>query len=214
MKNLLIPQKTIFEKQRFGNSGDGGYIFAKTPIKNQTIYGFGVDNDITCETELQKYFSGAVNLFDGTCYFNKDLPSNITYNKINITKDNINDILNSNSPMIVKMDIEGHEFECLYHMEEKILQNIEQLIVEFHLNYFNIEYFYNIIFNLNKTHKIFHIHGNNCCGLLNGIPAVIELSFINKKLCNLEENDNNFYPNSKLDFKNLDDRDELFFKWW
>jgi len=214
MKNLLIPQKIIFEKQRFGNNHDGDYVFAKTPIKNQKIYGFGVDNDISCEIDLQKYFSGTVDLFDGTCEFNSNLPLGFTYNKLNITKENINSILNLTSPIILKMDIEGYEFECLSSIEENVLQNIEQLIVEFHLHNFNIDYFYNIVFNLNKTHKIFHIHGNNCCGLLNEIPAVVELSFINKKLCNLTENDNNLYPDPKLDFKNLNDRDELFFKWW
>jgi hypothetical protein len=215
MKNLLIPKKCIFKKARFGPTRDGGYIFAKTNLKNQKIYGFGVGNEIDCEIDLHEYFKGPVNLFDGTCDYNNILPNNFTYNKVNITKDNINNLLKNDTNIIVKMDIEGSEFECLHSIESSILNNIEQLVIEFHLGYSNINFFYSILQKIDQTHKVIHIHGNNCCGLnAVGLPNVLEVSYINKNICNLDENDTTNIPVMDLDYKNLDYHDELNFQWW
>ena len=37
---------------------------------------------------------------------------------------------------------------------------------------------------LSKTHHIIHIHGNNCSRVQNGIPDVMEVTFVRKQLLN------------------------------
>lgn len=227
MRDLVIPKKIKFEKSRFGRNCDGGYIFAKTPLRNQKVFGFGVSNDISCESDLFNYFKTSVNLFDGTCDFPGVLPENFTYNKENISGENINRILKIDNPIILKMDIEGYEFPSLLSIEDSVLENIEQMVVEFHLapdiapiancNSLDelLDKFFEIIKKIQKTHKIFHIHGNNFVGLLsNSIPIVVELSFINKKICDIDEIDDGNYPDPNLDYRNTDFNPELVFKWW
>jgi len=223
MRDLLIPRKISYEKVRFGNKGDGGYIFAKTPVTNQKIHGFGVFNDISCEVDMKNYFGGEVDVYDGEEDFRGELPEGFKYHKMFITGDNINQIVNNGLPSIVKMDIEGWEFDCINKMTDDTLKNIEQFIVEFHLNDERLPYFYALIHKLLKTHKIFHIHGNNCCGVFaDSVPRIVELSFINRNLCNIDEIDNGEYPVPGLDYKNIDysplDHSlgwpELLFKWW
>jgi hypothetical protein len=218
MRDILIPKKIKFEKARFGSKFDGGYIFAKTDLIDYKIFGFGVNNDISCEVSLNDYFKGTVDLFDGTCDFNYKLPLNFSYNKINIDKNNINEILKCDKPIILKMDIEGYEYECLSNLNDEILNNIHQIGVEFHLwneSGYSMEEFYKIILKIQKTHKIFHIHGNNNFGIYrDSIPHLLELSFINKKLCDLNDNDNGEYPVLNLDFPNVPHKEELYFKWW
>lgn len=218
MRDILIPKKTKFEKFRFGPNFDGGYIFAKTDLIDYKIFGFGVNNDISCEVALNNYFKSSVDLFDGTCEFNYKLPSNFTYNKVNINKNNINEILKNDKPIILKMDIEGYEYECLSNLKEEILNNIHQIGVEFHLwdgSGYTMEEFYKIILKIQKTHKIFHIHGNNNAGLYkDSIPQLLELSFINKNLCNINNTDYSEYPVLNLDFPNRPFEKELYFKWW
>jgi len=124
MRDLLIPRKIKFEKVRFGNKGDGGYIFAKTPKANQKIHGFGVFNDISCEVDMQSYFGGNVDVYDGEMDFNGILPERFAYHRMFITGDNINQILNDGKPCIVKMDIEGWEFDCINKITDDTLRNI------------------------------------------------------------------------------------------
>lgn len=215
MKNLLIPKKSSFKKFRCGNKRDGGYIFAETPIKKQNIYGFGVDNDISCEIDLHDHFKGNVYLFDGSCDYNRELPNMFYYNKTNVTKDNINSIIEINVPSIVKMDIEGGEFECLNYMREDFYENIEQFVIEFHLDETNLNQFFEAIEKLQKHYKLIHLHGNNCCGLLSiEIPKILELTFLNKKMCTIDEIDFGPFPDKNLDYKNIDSNDELYFQWW
>lgn len=215
MKNILIPKKIKFNKKRFGSEYDGGYIFAETPISNQKIYGFGVNNDISCEVDLNSYFGGDVNLYDGTCDFYGGLPKKFTYNKINVTSENINSIIDLSSNCIVKMDIEYSEYECIAALNSEILNNIEQFIIEFHMhNEFYLKLFYESIIKLQQTHKIFHLHGNNDGWYINEIPSVFEISFLNKKLCDIEEIDYGPYPNSILDRVNNKNWPDMNFKWW
>jgi hypothetical protein len=218
MRDILIPKNIKFEKARFGSKSDGGYIFAKTNLIDYKIFGFGVNNDISCEVSLNEYFKGTVDLFDGSCDFNATLPPNFIYNKININKNNINEILKCDKPIILKMDIEGYEYECLSNLNNKILNNLHQIVVEFHLwdgIGYSMDEFYKIILKIQETHKIFHIHGNNNDGIYkDSIPKLLELSFINKKLCDLNDNDNGKYPILNLDFPNNPFKEELHFMWW
>ena len=52
-----------------------------------------------------------------------------------------------------------------------------------------------------------HVHGNNWAGIQNGIPDVLELTYINKKniLVNTSKNKKPF-PIEKLDYPNHKDR--------
>jgi hypothetical protein len=223
LKDILIPRKTKFEKIRFGKNGDGGYIFAKTEPKGQPIFGFGVLNDISCEIALNSYFGGKVELFESE-ETSVHLPDNFILHKKFVNGNDMSDIFKSDENIIIKMDIEGSEFGCLDSISHDEFEKVEQMVVEFHLNTSHLtkdmpivgspEDLYRVIQKILKTHKIFHIHGNSCCGVSeDGIPVVLELSFINKKLCDIDLVDDSSYPIPGLDFPNVGGQD-VYFKWW
>jgi len=223
LKNILIPKKIKFEKVRFGRNGDGGYIFAKTEPTGQSIFGFGVANDISCEIALNSYFGGKVELFESE-ETSVSLPQDFILHKKFVNGSDMADILKSDENIIIKMDIEGSEFDCLDSISYNELGKVEQMVVEFHLNTGHmtkdlpgmgtLEDLYRVIEKISKTHKIFHIHGNSCCGVsTDGIPVVLELSFINKKLCDIDIIDDTDYPIPGLDYPNMGPND-VYFKWW
>ena len=56
---------------------------------------------------------------------------------------------------------------------------------------------------LNKTHYIIHAHGNNHGPVINGIPDVIELTYVNKKYFESEPELNTTpLPINNLDYPN------------
>ena len=112
LKNILIPKKIKFEKVRFGRNGDGGYIFAKPEPTGQSIFGFGVANDISCEIALNSYFGGKVELFESE-ETSVSLPQDFILHKKFVNGSDMADILKSDENIIIKMDIEGFEIEVL-----------------------------------------------------------------------------------------------------
>ena len=63
---------------------------------------------------------------------------------------------------------------------------------------------------LTNTHYIIHAHGNNNSFLLNGIPDVIELTFVNKKYFNsIPELNKQNLPIENIDFRNTINNDEI-----
>ena len=105
------------------------------------------------------------------------------------------------------MDIEGSEFNWIDSMTELELEKFSQIVLEVHWP-FDI-YRMNMLKKLNKSHYIIHIHGNNYCDrdipkhlqsgrtydgtvTINNIkldqiilPEVFEVTYINKKLCDI-----------------------------
>lgn len=215
LQKLLIPKKLNkkYVKKRFGiQDYDGGYILIDNiESVNNTILGFGVDGDYSCELQLQQKYLGDVHLYDGTV----DVvcrEQNVFFHKENITPSNINKIFDQFEKIIFKMDIEGSEYGAFESLSENNLKKIIQMSVEFH---FPSENHLKIFKKLNTTHKIFHVAANNCCGLMtNGIPTAFEVSYVNKEYCDIEEIDDSQYP-THLDRMNTNLKPwPLYFKWW
>ena len=64
---------------------------------------------------------------------------------------------------------------------------------------------------LSETHDIVHVHGNTGAGSVNGLPNVIEFTYIRRDNHVLEENTQSF-PVEGLDFSNGSGYDEFSLK--
>jgi len=69
--------------------------------------------------------------------------------------------------MILKMDIEGYEWETFLYMSFDILRQFKYILVEFHFFDGCKSIYSKILKKLNKNHQIFHLHCNNCGKLIN-----------------------------------------------
>jgi len=126
----------------------------------------------------------------------------ITKNSKNLSEISINEILYNENDVLLKVDIEGNEYEILEEIkvnEKKIVS----LIIEFHDINRNIKKIENFILE-NQLLKLIHIHANNFAGINNnGNPNVLELTFVNiEKIKILDKQTKKKYPIDSLDFKN------------
>ena len=106
------------------------------------------------------------------------------------------------------MDIEGGEYPWLLCMNETQLDKFKQIVIEFHGitdDTWGCKYKDKLkcLQKLSKTHYIMHAHGNNYRSTVNGIPQVIELTYVNKKYFNsVPELNTQPLPIPNLDFPN------------
>lgn len=93
----------------------------------------------------------------------------------------------SESDLLLQMDIEGFEYEVLLGMSSKLLNRFRIIVVEFHnLDELWNKSFYSIVSRvfdkLLQNHTCVHNHPNNCCGSMKfgqiEIPCSTELTFI------------------------------------
>lgn len=201
---LLVPLLVRDIKLKLvGNGDDGSYVF---PILNgsKLFISGGIGNDL----EFEKYFekentNSYFILIDGTI---KNLPTSIINS--NFIKKNISDNESKNNKNInlnelfreinflkydyniLKLDIEGDEYNVLFNLDENYLEKFHVLVIEFHdlINKF-LNYKELVEAGINKiiTHmNPIYISVNNY-GKFNRInhffyPDTLELTFINKKL--------------------------------
>ena len=113
------------------------------------------------------------------------------------------DTINHDGKIMLKIDIEGDEFNILNDIN-LYAYKIHTLIIEFHHLDKNYLKFKEMIKYLNREFYIIHIHGNNYseCGK-NQIPNTLEVTFLNIKMFfkNNKKSRKNF-PIKNLDFPN------------
>ncbi len=186
----LTVHECPFEKIRIGRDGDGGYVVANIPnVKYNLLLAGGINDDTSFEEDFIQKFDSKVYAYDGTI---DKLPKDndrIIFIKKNIGKENsdtvtnLHDIINSNSNIFVKMDIEGGEVEWIESLSSAQINKFEQIVIEFHNPFSNVEN--DMLEKINKTHYLVHFHVNNCGGLreyLNQKMAnVFECTYVNKK---------------------------------
>ncbi|MEL7585143.1 MAG: FkbM family methyltransferase [Prolixibacteraceae bacterium] len=120
-----------------------------------------------------------------------------------------------NKRILLKIDIEGNEYPVLKEDSfYKYLDNVNQIIVEFHDLKNRLRDVYAIIKKFNTSFDIVHIHGNNYSGtfILLGeeaendiiLPDVMEVTLAKREGIRKEDIDNSIvcYPIPGLDFPN------------
>jgi hypothetical protein len=198
MNNLELLQVYNFDKKiRCGANCDGGYVFAELDGEYDCYISAGISNEESFSRDfIEKYNMNEYNSFgfDGTI---NNYPYEYT-KKINFIKKNIsgfNDDNNSNLSILMntykniflKMDVEGGEYPWLLSIDdEQLLNNFKQIVIEFHgitNDGWGCSYSDKIkcLDKLSKTHYIIHAHPNNNGPVVNNIPDVIELTYVNKK---------------------------------
>ena len=198
-KLLKIKRLVDYPLIRIGEQNrDGGYIMANNFQPDGVAYSFGICNDVSWDLAMARY-DYDIFMYDHTI---DKLP--FTNSKFHFFKEGISGKDENNKPlktlktyiennnhsktknMILKMDVEGSEWDFLETVDTKTLKQFDQIVFEMH-NIVRPSYakrVLKLLEKLNKTHQLIHLHGNNSGYLLTVgdtiFPDVIETSYVNK----------------------------------
>jgi hypothetical protein len=87
--------------------------------------------------------------------------------------------------IVMKIDVEGAEWESLLHAPDALLERIDQMAVEFHRSEDRDEEYLRVVQRLLRFFYVAHLHFNNfaCVSHLDPLPAwAYEVLFVNKRV--------------------------------
>jgi len=200
LKNLCCVKKVIgYDLVRVGKNYDGGYVMIDDFSKKSIAYSFGISNDISWEEWVASRY------IDVYCYDHtiEGLPhrnEKLHWYKYGIAgTDRIEDSLLSmetlieknnheaETKMILKMDVEGAEWEFIKSADSTLLDNFSQMTFELHYitDENHKEEIIAALRKINKTHQAVWIHANNGGGAERAkneiVPNLLEITYVNKK---------------------------------
>ncbi len=219
MNNLdLLQVYNIGNKIRCGANSDGGYVFSHLDGEYDCYISAGVSGEESFSRDfINKYNMNEYNSFgfDGTINsYPYEYTKKISFIKKNIhcynddNNSNLSTLMNTYKNIFLKMDIEGGEYPWLLNTSEEQLNSFKQIVIEFHgitNNGWGTSYNDKVkcLEKLSKTHYVIHAHGNNYGPVVNDIPDVIELTYVNKKYFKSAPDSNTDpLPIPNLDFAN------------
>ena len=210
-------------KKKLGseNKGDGGYVLLDDFTNIKIAYSLGISTKIDFDKALADKGID-IYMYDHTInglpyqnqkfhWFKKGLCSKKTRedNLMTLTKMlKQNGHLNENN-LILKIDVEGPEWEAFNELSEEFFSKFKYILGEFHgfKNYImeegKSEIILNVLKKLNTTHQVFHkhVHSTGEAFVMGEFyfSNNIELSFIKREGYKFE-NDYSIYPIDGLDF--------------
>lgn len=210
-------------KIRLGANSDGGYVIGD--VGNYDFYiSAGISNEESFTRDfITKYKMNKANCaaFDGTIEkYPYHYTKNIIFYKRNIAPyissetANLSFFTNNYNNIFLKMDIEGSEYDWIKSLSVCQLNKFKQIAIEFHsinddgLN-INLNDKIECFKKLANTHYPIHIHGNNYEGTTNGIPNVVEMTYLRKDIFIEKPQLNKLVlPIPNLDFRNHGDYED------
>ena len=196
---LKLYKAEEYEYSRIGLPGrDGGYIMLNDFGDSNIAYSFGICNDVSWDNVMAEV-GYDIYQYDHTInalpfarkefhWFKEGISGTDTENaqlkSLKYFLDRNGHLEQKN--MILKMDVEGAEWDFLETVTPKILKQFDQIVFEMHnlVRSKDSHRIISLLEKLNKTHALIHIHGNNCGVQLkmgNTIfPDVIETTYVNK----------------------------------
>jgi hypothetical protein len=212
MKPLVPHRARGVEKIRVGAAGDGGYIMLNDTAGIEAAYSLGIGGDVSWDLAMAR-LGLPIFQFDHTVegppvahelfrFHQRKIgpvpdPASRTVSLDQLLRDNAH--LGRN--LILKIDIDGAEWDVIDQLDGDLLKNFRQIICELHdLNRF-IDPAWNaraarVIAKLTRCHRLIHVHGNNfVLPFWNGVadfPDVLEASFALASAFDLVESDETF----------------------
>lgn len=220
--------------QRYGNINDGGYVLIHDFPQNTLIYSIGIADDVSFDMEMAK-MGFKVKMFDHTISQLPDQHELFEFTPKGIAakdappqfvslKTILNTIDNSDkNNFVLKMDIEGGEWDVLRVIDENILLNFRQIVLELHgMTDFesqeNTQKRLSSLKMLNQSHQVIHIHANNNAPyeIISGIPFpdVLEVSYARRSDFGQFSPSGEVYPIQGLDRPNVPFKADYSLPFW
>ena len=198
-----ITPVAVPDLQRMGSDADGGYILSQSSVAaSQAMLSLGVGSNWTFEQAWRDVHpQDPIHSYDGTisrermtpeqqesydlCF--QGLTRHYLENAGSRTGSGVcgfDDMMArlARPQVFLKMDIEGGE----YHIADQILQHshsITGMVMEYHYTGKFRDRFRQQITAFSDHFHIIHVHHNNGCALCDdGLPTVLEISFLRKDL--------------------------------
>tara|TARA_B100000795_G_scaffold221266_1_gene175903 strand:- start:576 stop:1358 length:783 start_codon:yes stop_codon:yes gene_type:complete len=194
--NKLKPYNVGYDLIRLGPDADSGYLLPNDLEGIEACFSPGCDNKYQFE---ENCFDRNMKVFiaDKTVE-NKDVPAKFNFTKkfiSSISNEDFmtidqwvsNSVSNENSDLLLQMDIEGDEYQCILNMTDELLNRFRIIVIEFHdLDKLFNSFFYRIVSvvfeKLLQNHTCVHIHPNNNLEIITidgiSIPPLSEFTFI------------------------------------
>lgn len=199
--SILKPCNNSFPLKRFGHQGDGGYVLFENINPETVCFSLGIADEISFDMDIARHVSH-IHMFDYSIEAPPMRISNSSFYPLKVVKEVANphteidlkimfEKFSSNCPIILKVDIEGSEWDVFLNFNEKNIEKCDQIIVEFHgiqvlpLNP-NFENYMSLLRRMLTSHAIVNTHVNNWdrYEVINGVPVpnVLEVTFVKKSL--------------------------------
>ena len=228
--SLLVPYDIDIPKRRFGPNTDGGYVFADRISPSQSIVSYGISTEYRFDVEMA-LAGHKVYMFDHTIGGIDKINDNMMWFKEGVAgtsrpDENLFSIADhlanhriEGDRLILKMDVEGHEYEAFASLPDDVLARFEQVVIEIHnLAHLNDppfrDTFTKALRKLNYHFTLFHVHANNYDGpdayhIVGGFPVsnLLELSYIKTGLVRRRRS-MTLYPTA-FDYPNTGHKDKL-----
>lgn len=231
LHSLTEPQVLASESNfvRVGRSSDGGYVMALPISEAKIAYSIGICDDVSWDMDMVRK-GYEVYQYDHTIEMLPQENPHFHWQRYGVGKEDgdciktLATMLQENghslkNGLVLKMDIEGDEWDVLSSCTEEILQQFDQIVLEIHglTRFTQKEKMIEELRLLNNTHAVVHIHGNNVgsiayCGDL-VTPDLLEVTYINRRKYRLGgKNDQIFFDG--LDYPNRLDKPEIIINKW
>ena len=215
---------------RVGKPYDGGYVLVDDFSEDMTVYSFGIAGDVSFDEQLaDKHMD--IHMFDHTIphlpkehekfHFYKtgisaiDEPENSKLSMKTILEKNGH---KNNHNLILKMDVEGAEWDFINTTSSDILNQFTQITFELHrlTDMANAEKILKALDKLNTTHQLVWIHANNFGHVERAgnieIPAYVEVTYLNKERYSFKDKEC-FFP-LDIDMPDAPQIEEFIFGNW
>ena len=208
-KNKILNHKIFFElklvtlknctMKRFGKDNDGGYLLCADLLNSvKAAYSYGIEGRDSWGCDLSREMGIPIHQYDcfdtrqpqcegGKFIFHpecigpkKELISNKPFDTL---ENQIKKSEADGQSIVVKMDIEGAEWESLLSAPGSVLEKIDQFVIEFHSQ--SNERELRLLKKLNKYFYAVNLHYNNSACSEDYVPLlspVYEVLFVNKRI--------------------------------
>ena len=192
----LLPYKINTNLVRIGEKNDGGYLVPEDFEGIKINYSAGVGMLTKFEADLINNYSIYSKMLDYNEIDRSIIPNGCDFIKKKLSLRNnseeisINNWLDTNDKEIMlKLDIEGGEYQVLSEISQENMNKIRILIIEFHnlrdlRSAFFLSFFENLIEKLESYFYVCHVHINNTSNIKKigklKIPDMLEVTLIKK----------------------------------
>ncbi len=185
-------------KIRIGNQhGDGGYVMVADWEDVVGAVSIGIGGDVSWDLAIAERGID-VYQYDHTVASAPISHPRFHFHSIGLGNGSADSMLRSleqivadiplDGDLILKMDVEGAEWEALPTTPSRVIKRFSQIVIEVHrpLAGATANRLHNlrVLKRLRRTHEVVHVHANNCAAVESfegiRIPSVLEISYLRK----------------------------------